>query len=66
MAAFVSLIAAPLRARGERLGVIGAGTSTAHEYRAADLKVLAAIAALAGPAIEGARSNAAGLRAGVG
>ena len=61
-----SLLVAPLRAGGETIGVIGAATSEIHEYRAADLKVLAAIAALAGPAIGQARSHEAALRAGVG
>jgi GAF domain-containing protein len=57
-----SLIAAPLRVRGTRIGVVGAATSVAHDYRAADLKVLSAIAALAGPAIDQARAHEAAVR----
>jgi GAF domain-containing protein len=54
------LIVAPLRARGAAIGVIGAATTEPHEYRAADLKVLAAIAALTGPAIDQAQTREAG------
>jgi hypothetical protein len=57
-----SLLAAPLRVRGARIGVIGAVTRVPHDYRAADLKVLAAIAALAGPAIDQARAHEAAVR----
>lgn len=57
-----SLIAAPLRVRGTLLGVIGVVTRERHEYRAADLKVLSAIAALAGPAIDQARAHEAAVR----
>jgi GAF domain-containing protein len=49
-----SLIGAPLRARGETIGVIGAATTAPHDYRSGDLKVLTAIAALTGPAIDAA------------
>jgi hypothetical protein len=59
-----SVVAAPLRARGMPVGVIGAATKEPHEYRASDLKVLNAIAALTGPAIDQARSHEAALRAG--
>lgn len=55
-----SLIVAPLRARGQAIGVIGAATAGPHDYRAADLKVLAAIAALTGPAIDQALRRDAG------
>jgi hypothetical protein len=58
---FGAIIAAPLRVRGRRIGLIGAIAPTGHEYRAADLKVLTAIAALAGPAIEQARAHEAAL-----
>jgi GAF domain-containing protein len=61
-----SLLVAPLRARGEPIGVIGAATTEGHEYRSGDLKVLAAIAALTGPALDQARSRQAAARAGVG
>jgi GAF domain-containing protein len=59
-----SLIAAPLKTRGSMIGVIGAATSELHEYRAADLKVLTAIAALTGPAIDQARAHEAAVRSG--
>jgi transcriptional regulator with GAF, ATPase, and Fis domain len=45
-----SIVAAPLRAGDATIGVVGA-TSTGGAFRAADLKVVTAIAALAGPAI---------------
>jgi len=51
-----SLIVAPLRERGVAIGAIGAATEGPHEYEAGDLKVLTAIASLAGPAIAQARS----------
>jgi GAF domain-containing protein len=60
-----ALVVAPLRSRGRVVGVIGAATDEPHEYRAADLKVLAAIAALTGPAIDQARVNEDAARAGV-
>jgi adenylate cyclase len=49
--AYASLIIAPVVARGRTIGVLGAGTRTRVDYRAADLKLLAAIAAIAGPAV---------------
>lgn len=52
-----SLMAAPLVVRGERLGVLGVGTAERHEYRAGDLRVLEAIAALTAPAIAQARAS---------
>jgi hypothetical protein len=61
-----SLIAAPLRAADATIGVVGVATSEPHEFRAGDLKVLTAIAALIGPAIERARANEAARRAPVG
>lgn len=61
-AAGASLIAAPLRVRGSRIGVIGAVTPERHDYRAADLKVLSAIAALAGPAFDRCRAHEAAVR----
>jgi adenylate cyclase len=60
--AFASLIVAPLRVRGARLGVVGAASREPVEYRAADLKVLTAIAALAGPAVDQCRSHEAAMR----
>lgn len=63
--AFAALICAPIVARGETLGVLGAGSVEPAEYRAADLKLLAAIAAIAGPALAQARAHeAAGQRVG--
>lgn len=52
-----TVVAAPLRAADRTIGVLGA-TGTGGEFRAADLKVVTAIAALAGPAI--GRALAAG------
>lgn len=52
-----SIVAAPLRADDRTIGVVGA-TATGGAFRAADLKVVSAIAALAGPAI--GRAIAAG------
>jgi K+-sensing histidine kinase KdpD len=60
--AFASIIVAPLKVRGERVGVIGAVSESPVEYRAADLKVLAAVAALAGPAIDQSRQHERTLR----
>ncbi len=57
-----SLIAAPVVVRGRTLGVLGAGSPTRLEYQAADLKLLTAIAAIAGPAL--AQSGALGGGAG--
>ncbi|HKG18646.1 MAG TPA: GAF domain-containing protein [Candidatus Limnocylindrales bacterium] len=54
-----AIVVAPLRARGHAIGVIGAATSEPYEYRASDLKVVSAIAALTGPAIEQARTREA-------
>jgi GAF domain-containing protein len=65
---FGALIVAPLISRGRLVGVIGVATFEPHEYRAADLKVVTAIAALAGPAIDQAlrREASAESPAGVG
>jgi len=52
-----SIVAAPLRAGDTTIGVVGA-SATGGAFRAADLKVVTAIAALAGPAI--GRALAAG------
>ncbi|MEO5941007.1 MAG: GAF domain-containing protein, partial [Candidatus Limnocylindrales bacterium] len=49
--AFGSVVAAPVVARGRTLGVVGAASRPATTYQAADLKLIAAIAAIAGPAI---------------
>ena len=55
--AWGSLICAPVVARGRTLGVLGAVSAEPIEYRAADLKLLAAIAAIAGPALDQARAQ---------
>jgi putative methionine-R-sulfoxide reductase with GAF domain len=55
---FASLIAAPVVSRGRMLGVLGAAGRTPVEYQAADLKLLAAIAAIAGPALAQVRVDA--------
>jgi adenylate cyclase len=61
-----AIVVAPLRAKGRAIGVIGAATEEPHEYRAADVKVLAAIAALTGPAIGQAMAREADAEAGAG
>ena len=57
--ALASLICAPVIARGRTIGVLGAGSPTPLTYQAADLKLLAAIAAIAGPALDQAQGQAA-------
>ena len=57
-----SLVGAPLKVRGDRIGVIGASSPTPIEYRASDLKAIAAIASLAAPAIAQATAHQASLR----
>jgi GAF domain-containing protein len=59
---FVSLVAAPLRVRGERIGVLGTTSDTQREYHASDLKVLNAIASLAAPTLQQAAAHEAALR----
>lgn len=54
-----SMIMAPLKVRGERIGIVGATSESPTEYRAADLKVLAAIAALTAPTLDQARAHEA-------
>ena len=54
-----TVVAAPLRADDRTIGVVGA-TGTDGAFRAADLKVVTAIAALAGPAIGRALGAGAG------
>ncbi|HET9458260.1 MAG TPA: GAF domain-containing protein [Candidatus Limnocylindrales bacterium] len=61
-----AIIVAPLRAKGRAIGVIGVASPEPHEYRAADLKVLAAVAALTGPAIDAALAREAESDVGVG
>jgi hypothetical protein len=57
-----SLVAAPLRVRGERLGVIGTRSTTPVEFHASDLKLLTAIASLAAPTLDQAATHEAVLR----
>ena len=57
-----SLVAAPLRVRGERIGVVGTSASGGTEFHASDLKVLTAIAALTAPALARAATHEAALR----
>lgn len=57
--AWASLVAAPLKVRGERLGLIGTWSASPVEYHASDLKVLMAIAALTAPTIDQARRHEA-------
>ena len=57
-----SLVAAPLNVRGDRIGVIGASSTTRVEYKASDLKAISAIASLAAPAIAQALAHEASVR----
>lgn len=59
--AWASLVAAPLKVRGERLGVIGTRSATSIDYHASDLKVLTAIAALTAPTIDQAARHQAAI-----
>lgn len=59
---WASLAAAPLRVRGERLGVVGTRSATPVEYHASHLKVLAAIASLTAPTLDQAATHEAVLR----
>jgi hypothetical protein len=54
---FTALIVAPLRGQAGPIGVIGRVSRKQIEFRAGDLKVLSAIAALAGPAVDQARGR---------
>ncbi len=60
--AFSSLVAAPLRVRGERIGVIGTISRDPVEYHASDLRLLGAIASLAAPTFDQAVTLEAALR----
>ena len=60
--AFSSLVAAPLRVRGERIGVIGTISRDPVEYRASDLRLLGAIASLAAPTFDQATTLETALR----
>lgn len=61
--AFASLVVAPLRVRGERIGVIGTIARDPTDYHASDLRLLGAIASLAAPTFDQAmvlRARASG------
>ena len=60
---FASLAAAPLRVRGERIGVIGTISDEPIEFHASDLRLLSAIASLAAPTFDQAAVHEAVLRA---
>lgn len=57
---FASVIAAPVISRGRTIGVLGAASPTPVVYAASDLKLLAAIAAIAGPALAAALVQSGG------
>jgi hypothetical protein len=60
---FASLVAAPLRVRGDRIGVMGTISREPVEYRASDLRLIGAIASLAAPTFDQAAAHAAALGA---
>lgn len=61
--AFASLVVAPLRVRGERIGVIGTISRDPVEFHASDLRLLGAISSLAAPTLDQAAALQASLRA---
>ena len=64
--AFASLLAAPLRVRGERIGVIGTISRDSVEYHASDLRLIGAIASLAAPTFDQAATVEAAIHTGGG
>lgn len=60
--AFSSVVAAPLRVRGDRIGVIGTISRDPVDYYASDLRLLGAIASLAAPTFDQAATLEAALR----
>jgi hypothetical protein len=60
---FASLVAAPLRVRGERIGVIGTISREPVEFHASDLRLLGAIASLAAPTFDQAAAYRAAVHA---
>lgn len=60
--AFASLVAAPLRVRGDRIGVMGTISVEPVDYHASDLRLIGAIASLAAPTLDQAAVHAAALR----
>lgn len=61
--AFASVVVAPLRVRGERIGVIGTISREPIEFHASDLRLLGAIASLAAPTLDQAATMQASRRA---
>jgi GAF domain-containing protein len=61
--AFASLVAAPLRVRGDRIGVMGAISREPIDYHASDLRLVEAIASLAAPTFDQATAVQQGLTA---
>jgi GAF domain-containing protein len=60
---FASIVAAPLRVRGERIGIIGTLSTEPVEYHASDLRLLSAIASLTAPTLDQAATYEAALPA---
>lgn len=60
--AMASLVAAPLRLHDRRIGVVGTYSATPREFHASDLKLIAAIAALAAPTLNQVATHEATLR----
>jgi hypothetical protein len=58
---FASVVASPLRVRGERIGVLGAISREPIQYRASDLRLVEAIASLAAPTLDQAAVHEATL-----
>jgi GAF domain-containing protein len=56
-------MAAPLRVRGERMGIVGTVSLEPVEYHASDLRLLGAIASLAAPTLDQAAVYEAALPA---
>jgi GAF domain-containing protein len=56
-----AIVVAPLRVDERTIGVLGAASATPAAFRSSDLKVVSAVAALAGPAIGQLRRHAASL-----
>jgi hypothetical protein len=61
--AFASIVASPLRVRGDRIGVIGTISRDPIEFHASDLRLLGAIASLAAPTFDQAAVLQASTRA---
>lgn len=58
---FASIVAAPLRVRGRRIGVIGTISRAPIEYHASDLRLLGAIASLTAPTLDQAATHRSAL-----